>query len=238
MDENRTALVTGASSGIGAEFARVLAAQGYDLVLVARRQQRLNELAEELQRLNGISAHVIVADLSQPETPHEIRVQIDQLGIQVDFLVNNAGYAVARSFLRSEWSTQEDFLNVMVVSVTRMCHEFAPQMVKRRWGRIVNVASLAAFAPEAVGSLYTAVKSYEVSFSRALHMEVRHAGVHVTALCPGFTYTEFHDALGNRKQMNRPAIHLVDGCGDRCKAGISGGDEGAARSISMVGSIA
>lgn len=197
----RTALVTGASAGIGVEYADFLANMGWNLVLTARRQDLLEEHAEDLRERYGITCTVIPADLSDRSAPEEIMASLD--GVSIDALINNAGYGLNTTYRNTEWSKIEDFLAVMVDAVTHLPHLVLPGMLNRGYGRIVNIASLAAFAPEPIGSLYPAVKRYMVSMSRAIRLDTLGKGVHCTATCPGFTWTEFHDVLGNRKDMNK-----------------------------------
>jgi short-subunit dehydrogenase len=200
-DSRRTALVTGASAGIGAAFARLLAREGFDLVLVARRRDRLEELAKVLQQ-SGVEAHVLPADLADREAPRAIFDQLRAQGIELDVLVNNAGYGLKQGFLEASWQEHADFLQVMATSVSELCHLFAPGMKERGWGRIVNVASVAAFAPQVPGNLYGGVKSFVVDFSEALALELHGSGVNVCALCPGYTLTEFHDVIDVRAEID------------------------------------
>jgi len=200
----RVALVTGASAGIGEAFARVFASHGFDLVLTARREDRLRALAEELARQHGVVAHVYRADLAEPAAPARLSEHLAAQGIAVDALVNNAGYGVPGSLVSVPWERHASFLQLMLVGVTELTYRLLPGMVERRWGRIVNVASLAGLVPAPAGhTLYAATKSYLIKFSEALSCEVGHAGVHVTAVCPGFTFSEFHDVSGTREMMRR-----------------------------------
>lgn len=199
----RTALVTGASAGIGAELARVLAAEGFDLVLTARRRERLDLLANDLERGYRIRARVIAEDLADPEAPQRIERRLAAEGIRVDVLVNNAGYGLGKPFTRTTWQEQSDFLEVLLRSVVQLTHLFLPGMLERGWGRVLNVSSVAAFAPERPGDLYAPVKTFMVRFSKSVAREVAGAGVHVTAVCPGFTYSEFHDVLGVRAEVGK-----------------------------------
>ena len=209
--KRRTALVTGASAGIGAALARVFAEHGFDTVLVARRRRHLEELAAELESACGVRARALPADLSDPAAPQRISDTLRQQGVDVDVLVNNAGYALREGFCESSWEDHAAFLQVMGISVAELCHRFLPGMKERGYGRIVNVSSLAVFAPEVAGSLYRAIKSFVVSLSEALAMELEGTGIHVTALCPGFTVTEFHDVTGTRDQFNRlPGFMIMD----------------------------
>ncbi len=196
------ALVTGASSGIGAAFARHLASQGYSLVLVARRRARLEQLAKELHATHGVRCEVIESDLSLSESPQRIHDQVTALGLRVDFLVNNAGLSGSKEFLETPWHELASEIQVMVTALTELTHLFAQGMRTRGFGRIINVSSVAAFHPTAASLLYTGIKSYVLSLSQAVDMELKPFGVHVCALCPGFTHTEFHDVMGTRKRAN------------------------------------
>ena len=196
----RLALVTGASAGIGAAFARVYAGHGYDLAITARREDRLNALADEIRLRHAVEVLVIPADLADLAAPDAILGQIATHGRTVDALVNNAGYGIPGPFGAVSWAGEQDFLRVMVGAVVEMTHKVLPGMVERRFGRIVNVASLAGLIPGAAGvAMYGAAKAFVATFSQGLHLETRGAGVHVSALCPGFTYSEFHEVNGTRK---------------------------------------
>jgi hypothetical protein len=199
-----TALVTGASAGIGAAIARVFAANGFDLVLTARRADRLEALAAELRAAHGRTVHVIAADLADPGAPSRIFDEVAHTGLVIDALVNNAGYGLPGGFFRSSWNDHRDFVQVMVTSVAELCYRFAPAMADRQRGWIINVASVAGLVPGSAGhTLYGAAKSLIVRFSESLAFELLPRGVHVTALCPGFTYSEFHDVNDMRAQVNR-----------------------------------
>lgn len=199
----RTALVTGASAGLGAEFARQLAGRGHDLVLTARRRERLDELAGELRETHGARSLVVPADLSRAAAPGEILASVDDAGIDVDVLINNAGYGMPGFYLETDWQGHADFLQVMVMAVAQMTHGLLPGMVERGYGRVVTVSSLAGLVPAPPGhTLYSPAKSFVVKLTEALASEMEGTGVHVTVTCPGFTYTEFHDVLGNREQVS------------------------------------
>jgi short-subunit dehydrogenase len=192
MTERRLALVTGASAGIGEAFAELLAGRGYDLVLTARRADRLEALADRLARGHGVEALAVPADLADPDAP----------GRTVDALVNNAGYGLVGAYAATRWADQQAFLQVMVTAPCELAHRVLPNMLARRYGRIVNVASLAGLIPGAAGhTLYGAAKSLMIKFSQSLHLEAAAGGVHVTVLCPGFTFTEFHDVNGARARV-------------------------------------
>src|SRR5579864_1368676 len=199
----RLALVTGASSGIGAALARVYASHGYDLALTARRADRLHQLADELRLRHGVESLVIPADLARPEAAGEILGQVEANGRTIDALVNNAGYAPPDLYAASRWEEQQAFLQVLVTAVCELTHKALPGMIDRRFGRIVNVASLAGLVPGMPrNTLYAPAKAFVVRFSQALHLEMQGTGVHVSALCPGFTYSEFHDVAGSRAQVS------------------------------------
>jgi uncharacterized protein len=208
----RRALVTGASSGIGLAFARVLAERGHDLILTARRQDRLETLALELRARHGTDAVVIAADLADPQAPRVLVESIAEKSLQVDILINNAGYGVPGSYASTAWADQQRFLQVLVVAVAELTHRLLPGMIDRRWGRIINVASLAGMLPGVAGhTLYAAAKAFVISFSESLALETARHGLHVTASCPGFTYSEFHDLTGTRAQVSRmPKLMWLD----------------------------
>ena len=195
----RTVLITGASSSIGEAFAEVFAAEGFDLVITARREERLMAVADRLRTQHGSHVEVIAVDLSGHDAPARLCDEIARRGLVVDALVNNAGYGVPGTFAASPWARQAALLQVMVVALAELTHRLLPGMVNRGYGRIVNVASLAAFVPAPAGhTLYAACKAFVVKFSESLASEVTRSGVHVTALCPGFTRSEFHDVTGTR----------------------------------------
>jgi short-subunit dehydrogenase len=200
----RTALVTGASAGIGLAFAHVLAERGYALALTARRMERLQALAEELTQRHGIRAHVLAADLAAPDASEQLVSQLAEKGLTIDFLVNNAGFGVPGSYAHSTWRQQQEFLQVLVVAVAELTHRLLPGMIDRGWGRIINVASLAGLLPGVAGhTLYAASKAFLIAFSESLALETAEQGINVTASCPGFTLTEFHDVIGTRAQVSQ-----------------------------------
>lgn len=203
MSTSRTALVTGASSGIGAEFARHLAAEGLDLVLVARRKEKLDALAQELADRHRVRVEVVAADLSDPAAPRAVVDEVAARGLQVDVLINNAGLSSSEAFAETEWSSLAAEIQVMVTAVTELAHLVVPGMKERGWGRIVNVSSLAAFAPPGESLLFTGIKSYVLNVSQSLDMELKPFGVHVTALCPGFTHSEFHQTMGSAEAASK-----------------------------------
>jgi short-subunit dehydrogenase len=201
--QRKLALITGASAGLGATFARAYAARGLDLALVARRVDRLEALAAELESKFGIEAFAIPADLAEFGAEQPVLAAVAERGRSVDVLVNNAGFSIPQSFAAVAWERQRDFLMTLIVSACGLAHGVIGPMVERGEGSIINVASLAGFAPGAAGhSLYPAAKSFAIKFSQALDAEYRHSGIRVTALCPGFTRTEFALANGTQAIMD------------------------------------
>ncbi len=201
---NRYALITGASAGLGACFAQQLASQGWFLILVARRTDRLEKLAQQLKQDHGVDTYVITADLAQAGAAQTIYQHCQEHQWSVGMLVNNAGYGLPGEFDDSTWLDHQAQLNVMLNSLVELTYLFYPAMKKAGYGRIIQVASLAGLAPPTAGhTLYAPMKSFVIKFAHSLHLEAKDFGVHVTALCPGFTYTEFHDANGTRKRMNK-----------------------------------
>jgi hypothetical protein len=196
MSNRDTALVTGASSGIGTELTRQLAAAGHDLILVARRADRLHALAAEA-RASGATVTVIAMDLLQPDAVGQLAQQIDAAGLRVDVLVNNAGFGIAGAFVDGDAASLDDMVTLNVSRLTALTRQFAAGMVQRGRGRILNVASIAGFQPAGPGmAVYYATKSYVLSFTRALAHELNGSGVTATALCPGPTRTEFDAVAG------------------------------------------
>lgn len=202
--QGRTALVTGASAGIGAELARVFATNGFDLILTARRADRLAILGDELQHRHGVRVRIMPADLALREAPGALVAALERDGVAVDALVNNAGYAVPGRYRDTSWEVQRDFLQVLVTAPCELTHGLLPGMTERGYGRILNVASVAGLMPGAAShTLYGGAKAMLIKLSQSLHSEQKGTGVHVTALCPGFTYSEFHDVNGTRDDMRR-----------------------------------
>jgi uncharacterized protein len=186
-----TALVTGASGGIGAEIARELARRGHGVVLVARRKDRLEALAEDIQEEYGVRAETISADLAKPASRSRIQGRITELGLDVDILVNNAGFATGGPFYESDPARELEQVRVLVEAVVALTSIFLPPMVERGDGAILNVASTAAMQPLPYAAGYSAAKAYVLSFSESIHQEVAGHGVTVTALCPGPVDTDF-----------------------------------------------
>ena len=196
MANNAVALITGGSAGLGAEFARQLAARGYGLVLVARRQQKLEELAVALRAEFPVEVMTIAADLNDPAAPQAIFDQVHAAGHQVAWLVNNAGVAGPDLLTDRDWAAQRDFFQLMMFSVAHLCHLFIPGMQERGYGRVINIASVAARIASSGGCNYGPSKTYLVALSEELALTLKGSGVNVSALCPGFTHTDFHATAG------------------------------------------
>lgn len=196
MTSKGTALITGASAGIGLELAKLFAADGHDLVLVARRAETLDRLAADLRQRHGIAVHVCPADLSDPASPAQLCDWVAGQGLAIDTLVNNAGFGAVGPFADQPVGRQLGIVDVNVRALTELTHRMLPAMRARRRGRILNVASVAAFLPGSYMAVYYGTKAYVLSFSDALAEELAGSGVTVTCLCPGFTATEFQEVAG------------------------------------------
>ncbi|WP_334178764.1 SDR family oxidoreductase [Pseudoxanthomonas sp.] len=218
------ALVTGASSGIGEQIAREYARRGVPLVLTARRVDRLQALATELQA--QVPVEVVAADLADPTAPAALVAELERRGVKIRILVNNAGYGMPGRYRSSEWADHAAFLQVMVTAVCELTWRLLPSIRASGEGRILNIASFAALMPAADGqTLYAPVKGFLVKFSEALALENTDRGVQVSALCPGFTYSEFHDVTGTRARMRvSPTMWLQ--AADVARAGIEGNERG------------
>lgn len=190
------ALITGASSGIGAEFARQLAARGMHLVLSARREQLLTQLAAELHQAHGTKTEIIVADMSNPQEPARLLEEIEKRGVTIELLVNNAGFGLVSEVDKTDVSRILEMIQVNVAALTELSLRILPQMLARGHGGIINVASVAAFQPVSFMGAYAATKAYVLHFSEALWAEARERGVTVTVLCPGSTRTDFFSVSG------------------------------------------
>lgn len=204
----RVALVTGASAGLGVEFSRQLAGRGYDLLLVARREDRLREVASELSKAYPVEVTTRAADLSDALVPKELAEFAENQGLQIDYLVNNTGSAGPDLLEDRCWDNHARFLELMVISVAQMCHHLVPPMRERGFGRIINVASFAGRIPRPSGSNYGPAKAYVIALSEELALRMRGTGVKVSALCPGFVHTDFHET-GGLMEMKRATPEWV-----------------------------
>jgi uncharacterized protein len=200
-----TALVTGASSGIGLAFARQLAGSGHDLVVVARDTQRLHGLAKELEERHGTAVEVLSADLTLPEQLAAVEARLQDPDRPIDLLVNNAGFGNNGPFVEHDRDAVDREIRLNVVALTRLAHAAIGPMTARRSGGVVNVASIAGFQPTAGTAVYGATKAFVLSFSEALHEELRGSGVKVLVLCPGYTKTEFQ-ARNGYEPRNLPSF--------------------------------
>jgi short-subunit dehydrogenase len=196
--QGKTALVTGASSGLGVDFARELARRGCRLVLVARREELLKHLQAELQGQFGITAIVMTVDLGDPDAPQMLYDTLRAQQVNVDILVNNAGFGVYGLELDIPWDKTRQMLMLDIVALTHLTKLFARDMVKRGWGRMLQVASIGAYQPSPTYAAYSAAKSYVRSFSQALNFELRGSGVSSTVVSPGVTATEFLQVSGQK----------------------------------------
>lgn len=201
----QTALITGASSGIGYELTKLLARDRYNLVLVARSADKLQQMADSFTDKFGITVKTIVKDLSDPNSPQEIFAELQQETMTVDVLVNNAGFATYGFFEQTDLMTELSMMQVNMVALTHLTKLFIPQMLQNKQGKILNIASTAAFQPGPMMAVYYATKAYVLSFSEALANEVNKSGVTVTALCPGPTESGF------QKRANMEQSKLVKG---------------------------
>lgn len=201
---SKWALVTGATSGIGESFTRLLARDGYSIVLVARDENRLLERAFVLREKFGIETRVVRADLSTKEGLTEVEKILHEM--KIDVLINNAGYGLNKSFSQSDIADEQQVLDVLVTAPMRLCHIAVPQMKARNSGIIINVSSVAGFI---AGGAYSAMKSYVTVLSESLHTELRGTDVKVMALCPGFTRTEFHQRA-HMKMTGLPSFMWLD----------------------------
>jgi short-subunit dehydrogenase len=193
---NKTALVTGASSGLGVDFARQLAAKGANLVLVARRQDQLCSVAAEIEKEYAVKAHAITMDLAEPSAPQALYDQLQQLGVKIDVLVNNAGFGAFGNFVEVPWDRYKALLDIDVVTLTHLTRLFLPDMVSRGSGYVLQVASNGAYQPTPTYAVYSAAKSYVLSMGEAINFELRGTGVSVTVISPGVTATEFLKVSG------------------------------------------
>jgi short-subunit dehydrogenase len=220
---NKTALVTGASDGIGLEFSDILAARGYDLVLVARREDKLNEVSAKLSEKYGVNCTVMAADLSVPQAAQTLFQRTCEQNLQIDFLVNNAGLLHNGVFTELSLAEQERMITVNVLALTSLSHLYANDMATRKKGYILNLASLAAWMAIPNQNVYAATKAYVLSFTQALADEMKAAnnGVVVSALCPGYTATKMMDNPDQGAKL-RIAPNMMMSAKDVAEAGIKG----------------
>ena len=189
-------LITGASGGIGYELSRLFARDGHDLILVSRNEARLEEVAEEFGKSFGVRSLVLAKDLAVPGSPNELFEELERSSVEVDVLVNNAGFGILGAFHKSQLDEQLDMIQLDVTSLAHLTRLFLPGMVERGRGRVVNVASIAAFQAGPFMAVYYASKAFVVSFSEAIANELKGTGVTVTAICPGPTVTDFQKRAG------------------------------------------
>lgn len=221
------ALVTGASAGIGTSIAGELASRGHNLVIVARRKKLLNDLASELSGAHGVRVEPLSCDLSSAAARGRLPTRIEKLGLRVDVLVNNAGFATGGPFHESDPEREIQQVRVLIESVVALTAAFLPAMVERGNGAILNVASTAAFQPLPYSAGYSAAKSHALTFSEAIHTEVAGDGVTVTALCPGPVRTDFWEVAGDQPiESAVPDIVWVD-ADEAAKAGVDGLESGS-----------
>lgn len=190
----KTALITGASGGLGLSFVNLFASDGYDLVLVARNGARLEEIKKDIEEKYGIKVTVIAKDLCSPDGPQEVYEATQNEGININVLVNNAGFGDFGEFYKSDISKQIRMLDLNCKALMHLCHLYLPKMIEQKSGNILNVDSIAAFQPGPLMSVYYATKAFVLSFSQALTRELKGTGVKVTALCPGPIRTNFDNA--------------------------------------------
>ena len=208
--QRRTMLITGASAGIGAALAREYAKRGWDLIITARRTERLEALKTEIEAAHDVKVSTVTADLMEDGAVDGMLAEINAKGLIVDGLINNAGYGHPGLFMDSTWEEHDRFNRLMVDVVVEATRKLLPGMVERGFGRVMNVASLAGHMPGSRGhTLYAAVKAYLIKFSQSLNLEMDGTGVYVSALCPGFTITEFHDVNGTREGINQLPGYMV-----------------------------
>jgi short-subunit dehydrogenase len=207
--DSSTALVTGASSGIGTELARQLAARGHNVTLVARRKERLEELADELTEAHGVNADTVACDLSSAAARGRMVSTVDDRGLTVEILVNNAGFGSAGRFQELDQESELRMVRTNVEAVMDLCGQWVPEMAARGRGAVLNVASTAAFQPIPRQAVYAATKAFVLSFTDGLHHDLRGTGVTATSLCPGPVPTEFGDVAGvDEKLFQVPGVSV------------------------------
>jgi len=213
-----TSLITGASSGIGEAFARKLAALGRNVFLVARSEDKLIALCNELGRTNSIRAQYFALDLSKPEAPAQLFAESEKRGLNVDLLINNAGFGAMGDFAKMDLARQLNMIDLNVKGLVELTHRFVQPMREKKQGAIINVASTAGFQPVPYMAVYGATKAFVLNYSQALWEENRRYGVHVMALCPGVTETNFFEA----SQMEHPPMRVAQTPEDVVDAALRG----------------
>jgi short-subunit dehydrogenase len=205
---NKIALITGSSNGIGLELAGIHASKGGDMILVARSGDKLKDIKDRLEKDYNVNVYIIEKDLSVQGSAKEVYDEIKHKGFEINYLINNAGFGDYGLFSESEWSRQEQMINLNILSLVQLTWLFLPEMISRKSGRIMNIASVASFVPGPSMSVYYASKAFVLSFSEAIDNEVRANGITVTALCPGATRTGFQEAsyLKGRKLFDKDKI--------------------------------
>lgn len=223
------ALVTGASGGIGYELCRQFARNGFNVILVARNAERLAEVAQELEKHHHVGTLVAPADLSHPAAAKEIFSNVQKRDISIDILVNNAGFGDLGRFDESEWEVQRQMLQVNVTTLAELTRLFLPEMIRRKYGRILNIGSTGSFAPVPYMAVYGATKAFVLSFSEALSAELEGTGVTVTALCPGVTATQF----ARRAKTEKTVLVRLNGmtAGDVARTGYQAAMKGKPRVV-------
>ena len=206
--KGKTALVTGASSGLGMEFARQLAGLGCDVVLVARREERLREVQREISSTYGVAVDIVVMDLVEAEAPQHLYDYFKDSNRTVDVLVNNAGYGLFGDFATVPWERTQDMLELDIMVLTRLMRLFVADMIARHNGYILNIASIGAYQPAPTYAAYSAAKSYVLYLTEAVHYELRNTGVKCTVLSPGVTRTEFLQVAGQKPTLYQRSIMM------------------------------
>ena len=219
--KNSYALITGSSSGIGLEIAKELAKKGFNIILTARREDKLREQAESISETHNVKVDFFSSDLSLEDAPNNIYNFCNDQGYQIDVLVNNAGYGIKTPFHETSMQDEEKFIRVLGTSVIALTKIFIPKMLERGHGKIMIVSSVAAFAPpSSIQALYGPIKTFMNRFSDSLNINYKHKGITSTAVCPGFTVTEFHAASGVQDEMDRVPSFLKFSAKQVAKEGV------------------